>query len=68
MDVSVFGPFKAYYAKAMNSRLLQEPGVQLTIYDIPALVKTARERAMATTSVISGLRKTGIFPFNSDIF
>ena len=68
LDVSVYGPFKAYFSGAMKARLDQKPGGPVTIYDVAALVGIAHQKAMVPSNIISGFRKTGIFPFNRDIF
>lgn len=38
LDVGVFGPFKAYYNSAIDSWLLRNPGIPLTIYEIGEMV------------------------------
>ena len=68
LDVAVYGPFKAYYCAAVNEKLLHRPGEPLAIYDFGKLVKIAHTKAMSPTKIISGFRRTGIFPFNDDIF
>ena len=64
----MYGPFKTYYAAAMNARMREKPGVPLTIYDIGRLVKTAHEKAMTPTNIIAGFKKTGVFPYDEDVF
>ena len=68
LDVSVYGPFKSYYSSALNAQLQQKPGVFLTIYDVPGLVKIAHEKAMTPTNIVAGFKKTGIFPLDEHIF
>ena len=68
LDVSIFGPFKTYYSAAMDSMMMAKPGVPITIYDIAKLVNTAHQRAMTPSNIISGFRKTGIFPYDNEIF
>lgn len=68
LDVSVFGPFKSYYNRAADNWMTSNPGKTITIYNIAALVNQAWSSAFSTQNIISGFRKTGIFPFNSDIF
>ena len=67
LDVSMYGPFKTYHAAAMNS-MMMKLGVPITIYDIEKLVNTAHQRAMTPSNIISGFRKTGIFPYDDGIF
>ena len=68
LAVFVFGPFKTYFSAAVNSALLEKPGVPITIYDIARLVNSANERAVTPSNIISGFKKTGIFPFDKNIF
>lgn len=34
LDVGIYGPFKSYYASAMESWMMRNPGCPVTIYDI----------------------------------
>ena len=68
LDVGVFSSFKAYYYSAMDSRLLQKPGVPLTIYDVAGIVNIAHQRSMTPSNISSGFKKSGIFPFDANIF
>ena len=38
------------------------------MYDIAALVKVAHEKAMIPTNIITGFKKTGIFPLDEHVF
>lgn len=68
LDVSVFGPFKKYLASAQDGWLRSNAGKTMTIYDIPKIVATALPLATTANNIINGFKKTGIFPFNADIF
>ncbi|KAB0790123.1 hypothetical protein PPYR_15344 [Photinus pyralis] len=68
LDVSVFASFKAHYNRAVDSWLLHHPGIPLTIYDIAGCVGVAHDRAMTPSNIKSGFRKTGLFPFDRNIF
>ena len=68
LDVGVYSSFKAHYYSSMDSRLLQKPGVPLTIYDVGGLVNIAHQRSMTPSNISSGFRKSGIFPFDANIF
>ncbi|XP_046963332.1 uncharacterized protein LOC124532470 [Vanessa cardui] len=68
LDVSVFGPLQNYYNAAIDSWLLRHPGVPVTIYNIAELLGEAFEKAMTPINIKSGFRKTGIFPFDRNIF
>ena len=54
LDVSVFGPFKRSYNKAMDNWMRTYPGKTLTIYEVPALVKEAQLSALVPRSILSG--------------
>lgn len=68
LDVGVFGPFKAYYYSAIDSWLLNNPGIPITIYQLAECVGVAYGRAFTPANIISGFAKTGIFPFDDKIF
>ena len=40
----------------------------MTIYNISGLVQIVHEKAITPTNIISGFKKTGIFPLNEHIF
>ena len=68
LDVSVFGPFKRSYNKAMDNWMRTYPGKTLTIYEVPALVKEAQLCALVPRNIFSGFKNTGTWPYNPDIF
>lgn len=68
LDVSVYGPFKRHLSSAHDAWLRSNPGKTISIYDIPQLVATALPLAMTPTNISNGYRRTGIYPYNSDIF
>ncbi|KAK3928286.1 Pogo transposable element with KRAB domain [Frankliniella fusca] len=68
LDVSFFGPFKAYYDAAVNSWILSNPAIPVTIYNIAGFVKTALSRAGSVETVTAGFKKTGIYPFDRNVF
>ncbi|OWR53841.1 hypothetical protein KGM_200655 [Danaus plexippus plexippus] len=68
LDVSVFGPFKKYCAAAQDAWLRNNPGKTLTIYDIPKIVTDSLPFAQTSINIVNGFRKTGIFPYNENIF
>lgn len=68
LDVSVFGPFKKYCAAAQDTWLRNNPGKTLTIYDIPKIVADSLPFAQTSMNIVNGFRKTGIFPYNANIF
>lgn len=68
LDVGVYFSFKAHYNRAVDSWLMHHPGIPMTIYDIPQCVTSAFQQSMTPINIISGFRKSGIFPFNRDVF
>ena len=68
LDVAVFSSFKTYYNAAVKSWLDSHLGTPFTIYQIAYCVKTAWGRSMTPQNIIAGFRKTGIFPYDKEIF
>lgn len=52
----------------MDSWLLNHPGTPITIYQIAELVGVAHAKAMKPENIMSAFRKTGIYPFDRNIF
>jgi hypothetical protein len=61
LDVAVYGPFKFYYNKSIANWMI-------TIYNIAHCMKEAHTKALTPINIHSGFRKTGIYPFNREIF
>ncbi|GFN81886.1 tigger transposable element-derived protein [Plakobranchus ocellatus] len=68
LDVSVFGPFKAYYNRACTDHLLSNQGKSLTAYDLASISSTAFYKAFTIENVQAEFRKCGIFPMNRNVF
>lgn len=68
LDVSVYGPFKTYMRSAQNNHLTSNAGKPITIYDLSRLANQAFNKAFVKSNILSGFEKTGISPFNPDIF
>ena len=68
LDVSVFGPFKRGYNKAMDNWMRIYPGKTLTICEVSALVKEAQLCALMPRNILSGFKNTGTWSYNPDIF
>lgn len=62
------GVFKNYCANQQDAWLRNNAGKTMTMHDIPFIVKGALPLALNPTNIINGFRKTGIFPFNRDVF
>lgn len=68
LDVGVMKPFKEYYNAAMDSWMLRNPGVPVTIYELGSFIGEAYQKAMTPTTISNAFRKTGIFPFDRNVF
>ena len=60
LDVSVFGPFKAYFGKQVQNWMVSNPGKILSIYDLPKLACDAWDAATTPSNIKSGFLKCGI--------
>lgn len=68
LDVSVYGPFKAFFNQACDNFMTNNPGQTITLKDIASLVGIAHSRAFTPLNILKGFSKTGIYPFNPHIF
>lgn len=68
LDVGVMKPFKAYYNSCVDDWMRCNPGNTFSIYDVAGCVGIAYPKAMNPVTIINSFRKTGIMPFDRDIF
>lgn len=68
LDVGVNGPFKTYCAKAQEDWLRNNPGMTMSIYKIPGIVKYAWPLAATPSNINNAFKKAGVSPYNPDIF
>lgn len=68
LDVGVFKPFATYYDAAVDSWMLHHPGQTFSIYDVAECVGIAHGKAMSAKNILSAFKKTGIYPFNRNVF
>lgn len=68
LDVAAMAPLSAYYEQEVKKWLFTHPGRCVTIYEVAKLFKTAYIRAAVMETAIKGFSKTGICPFNPDVF
>lgn len=68
LDVGVYGPFKKYLSSAQDAWMRSNAGKNITIYDIPSIVNSAYPLAMCPNNIINAFKKSGIFPYNPDVF
>lgn len=70
-DVSLFGPFKRYWAdecaaSRKERRSAGETGFTVVAEDVSPAMMRAWDRAMRPENVVAGFRRTGTFPFNRE--
>ncbi|XP_050302775.1 uncharacterized protein LOC126740691 [Anthonomus grandis grandis] len=68
LDVSFFGPLSAYYNQAITKWLKNNPGRTVSPFQVGKLFSEAYERSATMENAVSGFRKTGIHPFNANVF
>lgn len=70
LDRCVFGPFKAFYNRAMNDWMTTpgNVGKPATIYDVAELVGRAFTLAFTPSNIINGFKVCGLHPLNEDVF
>ncbi|KAF2894733.1 hypothetical protein ILUMI_11439 [Ignelater luminosus] len=68
LDRSGFGPLKKTINTACDGWMRSHPGKTMTIYDIPGIIKTAMPLALTQANVQAGFCKTGIYPYNGNLF
>lgn len=68
LDVSVMAPFNNFYTNVADTYLRRHPGRVITIYEVGQLMNTAYTKAATTQIVVNEFRKTGLWPFNREIF
>ncbi|KAF2890589.1 hypothetical protein ILUMI_15584, partial [Ignelater luminosus] len=57
LDVSVFGPFKSYYNAAVDSWMLRNPGIPMTIYQVAQCLGEAHPKAFTPANIIAGFKR-----------
>lgn len=65
---TVFGPFKRYCNSASDAWMINNPGRNMSINDIPSIAARAFPLAAPPSNILSGFRVTGIWPYNENIF
>ena len=64
LDVGVFKSFKSNFNKACGNYMKQNPGRVITADVLASLVGQAYPITFTPVNVLSGFKKTGIYPFN----
>jgi len=68
LDVSFMGLLNTYYEQEVRVWLRNHPGKVITIYQVASLFGAAYQKAATSSTAINGFAKTGICPFNPNIF
>ena len=64
LDVSVFSPFKRSLSSECHKYLHAHPNRVIVKEDLPRIIGTAFKNSLTVSTIMSGFRKTGIFPFD----
>ncbi|KAL2083799.1 hypothetical protein ACEWY4_021572 [Coilia grayii] len=68
LDRTVYGPLKKAVNSACDSWMRNHPGITMTIYDIPSIIKESLPHSATPANLQEGFRCTGIWPLKRDIF
>lgn len=68
LDVVFYGPLKTYFNQETTKWMKNHPGRAVTQFQISGLLNAAYGKAATTGIATSGFRRTGIVPFDPDIF
>lgn len=68
LDVSVFGPVKAYFKSQVAAWKRNNALKVLEVRHLPGLISDSLNLALGKTTIMNGFKATGICPFNPDIF
>ena len=68
LDVGIFSPFKAALSSECHKLMHSQVGRQITKDDLPSLIANAYNASLTVPNLMSAFRKTGVVPFNPEIF
>ncbi|KAL1276995.1 hypothetical protein QQF64_023668 [Cirrhinus molitorella] len=68
LDRTVYGPLKRHVNAFCDTWMRSHPGLTMSIYDIPGIVRLALPLAGTAVNVQNGFSSTGIWPYNRDKF
>lgn len=68
LDLTVFGPLKAYYNEDVDIWHRNNPGKTFNIYNVAEIAGQVYPRAFSASNIISGFKAAGIYPLNPNIF
>ena len=64
LDVGVFKSFKSYFSKSCSKYLATHPGRVITSDKLASLVADVWPLSLTPLNIMSGFKKTGIYPIN----
>lgn len=68
LDVEFFAPLQTYYRQEIQTWLKQNPGRFVTPFQVAGLFNKADLKAATPANAVDAFAKTGIYPFNGNIF
>lgn len=68
LDITCFAPFKKFYASAIDTWMKTNPGKTFSIYEVAGCVRFAHQKALTPENITKGFERSGIFPFNREVF
>lgn len=68
LDVAFMNPLKTYYSQEIENWLQAHPGKVVNHYSIASLFGKAYNRTAGMGASVNGFRKTGLVPFNRNVF
>lgn len=68
LDVSFMKPLSTYYDQELTNWLRSNPGKIVTMFKIAEILSKAFLRAATMLTAINGFKKTGIYPYDPNIF
>lgn len=66
MDVSLFGPFKAAFARQVDIWMREHPAEKCNLLTVPQLMCPAWRKAVTKRNIVSGFVASGICPLNPE--
>lgn len=68
LDVSFYGPLKAYFNQEISTWLKAHPGRVVTQFQIGSLFEKAYGKAATIHNAVNGFKKTGLWPVDPNFF
>lgn len=68
LDVSFMGPLSTFYSQQLDYWLVNHPGRVVGLHQISKIFGEAYIKAANIRNACSGFKKTGIFPFDPEVF